>query len=193
MLDSNLADRFSTAETNAVLTCATLLDPRFKAAGFSNSTYANEAKSMVARMVEERKEQARLNPDTQPPPVEELASGEATRKKPKVDFLVDVLQKDVESRVVSGTLSKPVADELEKFLDLPHLFIKGDIFQYWHSLKPKYPNLYPIAMKYLIVPATSIPSERVFSVSGNIGTSRRTCLTGEHIGMLVFLQDNTDN
>ena len=40
--------------------------------------------------------------------------------------------------------------------------------------------------------ATSVPSERLFSISGNVITSERSCLTAEHADELIFLFENYD-
>jgi hypothetical protein len=50
-----------------------------------------------------------------------------------------------------------------------------------------FPNLYKLACKYLIIPATSSPSERVFSVSGQVISERRSRLSGEHVNQIVTL------
>jgi len=44
-----------------------------------------------------------------------------------------------------------------------------------------------IALKYLSVIATSVPSERLFSRAENIMTEPRNRITGEHLQQLLFL------
>ncbi|KAL4008252.1 hypothetical protein ACER0C_002104 [Sarotherodon galilaeus] len=44
--------------------------------------------------------------------------------------------------------------------------------------------------KYLCIPASSSPSERLFSTSGNIVTCQHTCLKPWRVNMLVFLTKN---
>ena len=45
-------------------------------------------------------------------------------------------------------------------------------------------------MVFLIIPATSIPSERIFSLCGLVITPNRSRLTKEHVNHLVFLYVN---
>lgn len=61
---------------------------------------------------------------------------------------------------------------------------------WWRNNCEKYPNLALLAKKYLCIPATSVPSERVFSTAGDIVTAQRSALKSEHVDMLIFLKKN---
>ena len=50
----------------------------------------------------------------------------------------------------------------------------------------KYPILSSLARKYLYIPATSVPSERAFSIAGHIVNRRIACLNPDSVNMLVF-------
>lgn len=52
---------------------------------------------------------------------------------------------------------------------------------YWKAKQYDYPRVACIAKDYLPIPATSSPSECVFSQSGDIITKERNRLTGESI------------
>ena len=45
---------------------------------------------------------------------------------------------------------------------------------------------------HLCVLATSVPSERVFSIAGQVVNARRACLLPDNVNMLVFLAENVD-
>ena len=55
----------------------------------------------------------------------------------------------------------------------------------------RFSHLEPLARRYLAIPATSTPSERVFSVAGIVVDKRRSALTPEMIDALVFLNKNS--
>jgi len=62
----------------------------------------------------------------------------------------------------------------------------------WQANEAKFCSLAVLARKYLAIPATSAPSECVFSLAGNICNRRRACLSPEHLNALVFLNANSD-
>ena len=49
------------------------------------------------------------------------------------------------------------------------------------------------AQRYLSSPATSVPSERLFSSAGDICSDKRTCMFAENVERLVFLKANMNN
>jgi hypothetical protein len=54
----------------------------------------------------------------------------------------------------------------------------------------KYPRLSVIAKRVLTVPATSVPSEEIFSSAGLIVTRLRTKLSSEVVDQIIFLNKN---
>ncbi|CAM4851733.1 unnamed protein product [Rotaria magnacalcarata] len=58
------------------------------------------------------------------------------------------------------------------------------------SRKHLYPCLYQFGLKYLPVPATSAPIERVFSQSGFLMRPHRASLTVKNVCLLTFLKCN---
>ena len=64
--------------------------------------------------------------------------------------------------------------------------------QWWKENKSRFPLLSQLAARYLAIPATSVPCERVFSAAGHIVSEKRACLLPENVNMLVFLAENLD-
>ena len=58
----------------------------------------------------------------------------------------------------------------------------------WYMNKERFPILYDMALKYMCVPATSAPSERVFSVTSKILTKFRNRLDPDTAGSILFIQ-----
>jgi len=80
----------------------------------------------------------------------------------------------------------PLKIEIEKYLDLP----KVDVLGWWKAQKCAFPLLAESARKYHCIPASSAPSERLFSTSGNLITQNRNSLSPKNVHMLLYLQEN---
>ena len=69
----------------------------------------------------------------------------------------------------------------------PVLSRKEDPLLWWKNNEAKFPNLAKIAMKYLRIPANSVPSERIFSKAGELVSKRRNRLKPKNVDILLFL------
>uniref|UniRef100_A0A8C9YIK6 BED-type domain-containing protein n=1 Tax=Sander lucioperca TaxID=283035 RepID=A0A8C9YIK6_SANLU len=96
--------------------------------------------------------------------------------------------------VTSSALPLPLEDaveaELNSYLLTPVIDGEDDPLAWWKVHNIHFPRLCNIARKYLCVPATSAPSERLFSTGGNIVTCTRSSLKPAKVDMLVFLAKN---
>ncbi len=70
---------------------------------------------------------------------------------------------------------------------------KYDILEWSQQNKFKFPNIFQLVKKYLCIPATSCPSERVFSKAGEIVCKKRSKLSQKHVNQLIFLNHNLRN
>ncbi|EZA47413.1 hypothetical protein X777_16315, partial [Ooceraea biroi] len=93
----------------------------------------------------------------------------------------------VESCASSLDESDGMSLELQQYLNQPLIPQNQNPYEHWQTLKSAYPTLFPIAMRYLSVVATSIPSERVFSKTGIIKSDLRNRLSGKRLNSLLFL------
>lgn len=66
-----------------------------------------------------------------------------------------------------------------------------DAYLWWCLNQNNFQILSKIARKYLSIPATSVPSERLFSVAGNQITSQRTRLAPDFVNQLLFVKRNS--
>ena len=62
--------------------------------------------------------------------------------------------------------------------------------KWWKLHENQFPLLARVAKKILCVPATSVPSERVFSTAGDIVTASRANLKWYHVDKMIFLKHN---
>ena len=66
------------------------------------------------------------------------------------------------------------------------------VFQFWKTARDRYKDLAVVAVKYLTVPATSVPSERLFSTAGLVVSKLRASMSPELVGQILFLNKNAD-
>ena len=85
-----------------------------------------------------------------------------------------------------------VRHEVNAFLIETEIANDIDPLMWWKEKRLNFPNVARVARKWLSVPATSTPSERVFSICGLVDTAKRSKLLGESIQKQVFLYNNID-
>ena len=80
--------------------------------------------------------------------------------------------------------------QLRQYLDRPAVdrVANPDPLIAWAPFKSEYKAMYSVAQEYLIILATSIPSERLFSHAGLIASAIKSRMSPKHLEMLVFLR-----
>ncbi|KYN04655.1 Zinc finger BED domain-containing protein 4, partial [Cyphomyrmex costatus] len=171
-LQSAIENRCKNFENNEIMSIATILDPRFKKLHFEK---ALAAATTVSRI--------------------ELLLKKNTTKKNINELNIDLSNENyddiwnIHDHLIAKNNNNSNEDltELRQYLRQAVIERKKDPFQYWKSVKHTFPLLYELAIKYISILGTSVPSERIFSQAGNIKTDERSRLTGEHLNMLLFL------
>ena len=65
-----------------------------------------------------------------------------------------------------------------------------NVLNWWKENQKSYPNLFKLAKAYLHIPATSVPSERIFSLAGYIVRDRRSRILADNVNKAIFLKRN---
>ena len=80
--------------------------------------------------------------------------------------------------------------EVERYLSEPTPVVTMDPLKWWGLREKSYPTISKLAKKYLCIPASSTPSERIFSLTGTIVDKKRARLSADKVDMIVFLNKN---
>jgi len=89
--------------------------------------------------------------------------------------------------VVAFLTGEPTS-EAERYLQEPTT--ADSPANYWLANKACFPVLSAFAKRYLSAPPTSVPSERVFSTTGDILTDKRSRLSTDNAEKLLILKEN---
>ncbi len=115
--------------------------------------------------------------------VESEETEPASKKTALEDLLGDSFSKTEKS-------SRGIEMEIDLYRREASIPLSCCPLKWWRENRSKYPLLSPLAKAYLSIPATSVPSERVFSTAGDIVTAKRSQLLPEIVDMLIFLKKN---
>lgn len=155
---------------------ATFLDPRFKHFNWSTRDERNKAQSLVKRLYEELKINLTIPDDIEDRDRENDGDG---------DFFHEL------EGNYSTQMNTEEDDEVIRYARLKDVRTKDDPLEWWLKNKSSFPVLAQLARKYLSTPATSVPSERLFSDAGNHISAKRTRLSPDLVNRILFLKRNS--
>eukprot|EP01022_Parablepharisma_sp_SALTPOND_P021195 TRINITY_DN4096_c0_g1_i1.p5 TRINITY_DN4096_c0_g1~~TRINITY_DN4096_c0_g1_i1.p5 ORF type:complete len:109 (+),score=13.38 TRINITY_DN4096_c0_g1_i1:694-1020(+) len=81
-------------------------------------------------------------------------------------------------------------EEVKNYTEAESITVAESPLAWWNKNEEKIPIISAMAQDILAIPATSTPSERVFSKIGNIVDKRRQQLSARNVDLLIFLAHN---
>ena len=183
-LIKNIDQRFDNRNffENKICLVATVLDPRFKLLVLDQKR-ATTAREFLLSELEPFYNNTFQNP------AENLPKDEA--KPTFLSSFIDSLASNVAESTTTFRQFDSPAEELNSFLAKP--LVPGtstDVFAQWSKLKSSFPNLHKLACQYLIIPAASVSSERLFSQSGKDACEKRFEISKYTMNKLIFVKTN---
>jgi hypothetical protein len=158
---------------------ATILDPRCKKA----HGWPNELREKVIIELKNQYEMLKLTNNTQP------------QENPENSENPTVTRSSIDCFQMHIFGPQEIEDDNEfdiYFNNTPQASCDTNPFQWWQNNKATFPVLFELARKYLCVPATSVPSERLFSDAGNQICEERNRLKASTVTELLFLKRNSE-
>ncbi|XP_014680050.1 PREDICTED: zinc finger BED domain-containing protein 4-like [Priapulus caudatus] len=196
---SDLNKRYQTVKEKSLLGLTSVLDPRVRTLDWMSeedkeAIYSSLKEECIACAPLNQPLKIKAQPtDDNPVPSTSTASSPSPAKKRRTD---DSESDDDLDGVVFVNAEGPkttearVIDELASYRQEPSLGVKyGDPLIWWKAHRLKYPILAAVMRQYLNIPASSVPSERVFSTAGGVFRKRES-LVPENANILVFLYQN---
>ncbi|XP_060774548.1 E3 SUMO-protein ligase ZBED1-like [Neoarius graeffei] len=184
---SYLDEKYTDPITEELLDIATLVDPRFKVQYINPENIDAIKMRAVSEMLEDLSTSVR----TEEAAPEQAEAGEAAVPPPLKKQKKSLGSFFKKSHSSPGLNDRELVErELENYLMAADADSETDPLQWWKINERNFPRLSCLAKRYLCIPATSTPSERVFSTGGNIVTCHRAALKPETVDRLVFLARN---
>lgn len=160
---------------------ATVLDPRFKNFQWDKS---GEEKDKSHELLREQYDFTKMDFEPKNVNIQQTTNIHNTNENNEDNFFEDI-EIDLGSFEVED-------DEISSYIKLRQIDILEDPLKWWDLNKNNFPILSQLAQKYLSIPATSVPSERLFSDAGNHISARRTQLSPDLVNQILFLKRNSE-
>jgi hypothetical protein len=170
---------------------ATYLDPRYKKFKFIADT--NERDAMIFKAKQYIKNLARSLPlaeknrasDTETPPAKKAKTNE------NFSLLIEDSDNDDEN-IVENDVASEIISELNHYdrQKVANLQETSSPLDYFKEMQLVLPHLTRIAKMVHAIPATSVPSECLFSHAGEVTTERRNRLSPTNVESLMIIREN---
>ncbi|XP_045202879.2 zinc finger BED domain-containing protein 4-like [Mercenaria mercenaria] len=175
ILEESIDSRLIRYEQEDEYVLATMLDPRFKL-DWCTQNFSKHEDLLVSKL---RQTSVTECEETSPP-----------RMVSKGDFFsfMDNVRSPARKRHQSGKTTC----EVERYLSEPYIHRNDDSLKYWSSHSKVSPGLAEFASKYLTIPCTSAPVERLFSIAGKIFRPDRCRMNDETFHNLIMIKCNSE-
>jgi hAT family C-terminal dimerisation region/Domain of unknown function (DUF4413) len=155
-----------------------ILDPRYKLTTFVNSEERNNYINYLQTLFSLYMSKFNITPNRM---------NENISQDPRSYFLNIINNNQNQSFINNSNF-----DEIDNYLNAPNEINMDPLF-WWKTNQSKYPVLSLIAKDFLIIQATSVPSEQAFSVAGNAITQTRNRLDPETARATLCLKSWIEN
>ena len=176
-LKSSIDKRLPGYQKDESYIIAAVLDPRFKMR-WCPDDIQEHVESVIQKCASNLSNNDSSNgeePTGQPPP-----------KKLKGDIFSFMKSKSERKRHKSST-----NNEIASYLSVPCEDMDYDPLVFWNTNGTQYPTLSKMARKYLAVPASSAPVERLFSIAGKVFRPDRCSLKDDTFEKLMIVKCNS--
>ncbi|XP_030247727.1 zinc finger BED domain-containing protein 1-like [Sparus aurata] len=159
------------------LKIATALDPRFKDLKCQPKDERSEVWASVSNLV--------MGERSAQQPSAETTEKQPPKKRRMSVFLLGSSDTDTDEDDGEESIKQCV----DRYKAEPKMDMEGCPLQWWSKREGAHAWLANIARRYLSTPATTVPCERLFSLSGHIIQKKRAALSPDNVNRLVCLSN----
>ena len=199
---NKLESRYSKPQIEYLSQC-TFLDPRFK------KTVSFDLQSFTERVKDIALSYTEIIHDTESQSLENIenpsfsnthtrrelptASTSNNTRETVHGMFIDDLSEDETELTNSQDIIRKISLETDRFKSI---VMKKEqkanikLISWWQERKPEYPFLFKAVKAMLCTPATSVPSERIFSEAGYISRAKRSKILPVNLDKYLFIKRN---
>lgn len=191
-LHQQMSKRFQSMETSFFVGAACILDPRLKKVPFADASNVKMIEErLISLMKVNRPAEKEQEPSTSTHVDPSQTENTSTHtKKSSIWARFDAKIEKIALVSSSNPTTGPYL-EMRRYIEESPIPREEDPLAWWDKHGGLFPKLQEQAKKFLCAPATSVPSERLFSKAGELVSQRRSCLKDNHVNMILFLNKNT--
>ena len=160
----DLHARYQTAAVQKLMNVATFIDPRYRELPFLSHISKRTVKDQVEDELLSMESTEPMEPEA--PQEDEEPPAKKAKKGPVSKLLGDLF----EQRIQSPSFSDKVTKGLELYKAEQPAELDSNPLAWWKTQTSLYPLMRRFVQKIFSFVATSVPSERLFSISGNVIT-----------------------
>ncbi|XP_041726892.2 E3 SUMO-protein ligase ZBED1-like isoform X1 [Coregonus clupeaformis] len=193
VMASDLSTRYRC--TQDALNIASALDPRFKELPYlekedreqvyTKLVFEAEVSHQMQAMGNQEEDEGSSSTKLSGFNEETTAPNESPPCKKKA---LDALFGDSFTQRERKSTSETARAEVLRYRAKDALPLTENAMKWWRSQENELPVLSTLAKRYLCIPGTSVPAERVFSTAGDIVNAQRSVLRPDHVDQLIFLK-----
>ena len=200
---TDLDKRYTDEGQQRLLGLASFLDPRFKSlnwlSGDGKKQVMADLKQEALAIASKSASSSELPPGEESMVLDENPESTATTAEPAANvsapapssdsfFDADIIGSD--QAPVAVDLATKIDMEITRYSQEPSALEGDHPITWWRERMAGFKILPLLVERYLMIPATSVPSERVFSTAGAVVSKKRSCLHWDSVNMLIFLHEN---
>ena len=182
-ISNSLKEHFSDPQLEQFLLLAAVLDPRFKALKFLSSAKLDEVYAHLQAATQRQYEQEHESESESEAPIPK-------RPRQQQDLLDYVESSGSEGGSSPSSALSVVEKEIALYRREDQSERESNPLDWWRINAHRFKTVSVLARQVLMIPATSVPSERIFSTAGTIVNKKRAALKPKNVDCLLFLSTN---